>query len=396
MNKIKLFYRQGFTLMELLIVLAIVLALFAIVLPTLFTSRTKSLVNQAKLQIGQLESNLELFATENRGYPTTEQGLYALIYFPDNQVVAMTSPLSTQPSAMMPGMDPNAAFAGNAVSVGGQDVFGSPTGGAPIGSPTPPVGPAYSAGMTNPTMDNMGMPNTMPGVMGNPMGNPMGGANPIDPMTGMTGTNPMATAWTQPFHNPQIYTQLRKRTNPYLDSDKSLIDPWGQQYRYDNSMQYNGLNRTGEAKPAIWSAGPDKRDGTEDDVLGWDPNEAQRRIAQQQQQQLQFQGGMGQGGMGVTNPMDMMGNPMGMVNPMDPTGTGMTNPPMTPTTPTGIPNQPGMMNPLGGGAMNPMNGTSSLTQPTIPNSMSPPISNPTPMPNPMPTPLPTPTPTQPM
>jgi hypothetical protein len=220
------------------------------------------------------------------------------------------------------------------------------------------------------------------------MGNPMGIANPIDPMTGMAGTNPMATAWTQPFHNPQIYMQLRKRTNPYLDSDKSLIDPWGQPYRYDNNMQYNGLNRTGEAKPAIWSAGPDKRDGTDDDILNWDPNEAQRRIAQQQQQ-LQFQGGMGQGGMGATNPMDMMGNPMGMTNPMDPTGTGITNPPMTPT---GIPNQPGMINPLGtGGTMNPMNGNGAMPQPTIPNSTPNPMPNPTPMPNPMPTPLPTPT-----
>lgn len=367
--------------MELLIVLAIVVALFAILLPALLSSQLKSRIRQAEIQIRQLEGYLEQFATENRGYPTTEQGLYSLIYFPDNQI-PMMSPSLTQPSAMTPnGMDPNAAFGGNAVAVGGQDVFGSPTG-TPIGNPatTPmsPMGTTNPMGMPNPMMDNtMGMTNPMSGVAA---GNPMGVTNPMDPMNGMSATNPMLTAWTQPLHNPQIYLQQRKRPTPYIDSEKSLIDPWGQPYRYDNSMLYNGLNRTGEAKPAIWSAGPDKRDGTEDDILSWDANEAQRRIAQQQQQQ-QFQNGMG-----TTNPMDMMGNPMGnsmnnpMSNPMDMTGgTGMTNPPMTPN---GIPNQPGMMNPSlgtgGAGAMNPMGGGAGIPQPpAMPNS---PMSTPMPVP----------------
>ncbi|MDR2115587.1 MAG: type II secretion system protein GspG [Planctomycetaceae bacterium] len=402
MSKIKLFYRQGFTLMELLIVLAIVMALFAIVLPTLFKSRTQSFVKQAKIQISQIEGYLELYATENRGYPTTEQGLYALIYFPDNLVSTMTSPtLGTQSPAMTPGMDPNAAFGGNAVAVGGAGTFGNPTGTpmGPMGTPNPMMDPSGMGGMTNP----------MPGTTGNPAGMTM--TNPMDPMNsmgGMTTTNPMdpmggmsgmttATTWNQPFHNPQIYLQQRKRPSPYVDSDKSLLDPWGQPYRYDNSMQYYGLNKTGEAKPAIWSAGPDKRDGTEDDILNWDANEAQQRIAQHQQQ-MQFQGGMG-----TTNPMDMMGNPMGnqmnnpmgmanpmgMNNPMDATGAGMMN---TPMAPNGMPNQPGMMNPMGGtGGMNPMNETG-IPQPQ-PQPMMP---NPMPTPTPMPSPTPMPTPTQPM
>jgi prepilin-type N-terminal cleavage/methylation domain-containing protein len=371
MNRMKLFCRQGFTLMELLIVLAIVVALFAILLPALLSSQLKSRIQQANIQIKQLEGYLEQYATENRGYPTTEQGLYALIYFSDNQVAAMTSPALTQPSGMTPGMDPNAAFGGNAVAVGGADAFGSPTG-MPIGTPTgTPMGTPNPMGVANPTMDpnSMGMTNPMPGTMGNPMGI----ANPMDSMGGMTSANPMGTnmggtmgtVWNQPFHNPQIYTLQRKRPTPYIDSDKSLVDPWGQPYRYDNSMQYNGLNKTGEAKPAIWSAGPDKLDGTEDDILGWDANEAQRRIAQHQQQQ-QFQGGMG-----TTNPMDMMGNPMG--NSIDPTGgAGMMNPPMMnqPMAPAGMPNQPGMMNP-------------GMTQPTMPNPTMPNPATPNPaMPNP--------------
>ncbi|MDR3198706.1 MAG: type II secretion system protein GspG [Planctomycetaceae bacterium] len=383
MNTTKLFYRQGFTLVELLIVLGILLALLAILIPGLFSAQARSRIQQAKIQIRQLEGYLESYATENRGYPTTEQGLYALIYFPDNQIPGL-SPSLAQPSGMSPaGMDPNAAFGGNAMAVGGAGTFG-----AQPGIPMNPMSPANPMGTSNSMMDptGMGMANPMSGTMGNPAGmsNPMdsmGGmatANPMDPMSGMA-----TTVWNQPVHNPQIYTQQRKRPTPYIDSEKSLVDPWGQPYRYDNSMQYNGLNRTGEAKPAIWSAGPDKRDGTEDDILSWDSNEAQQRIAQQQQLQ-QFQGGMG-----TTNPMDMMGNTMG--NPIDPTGAGMMNPPMAPA---GMSNQPpaGMVNPMGtGGAMNPMNETGIPQPPMMPN----PMPTPTPMPaNPMPNPMP-PTPTQP-
>jgi prepilin-type N-terminal cleavage/methylation domain-containing protein len=55
MNRMKLFCRQGFTLMELLIVLAIVVALFAILLPALLSSQLKSRIQQANIQIKQLE-----------------------------------------------------------------------------------------------------------------------------------------------------------------------------------------------------------------------------------------------------------------------------------------------------------------------------------------------------
>lgn len=398
MNKITLFRRQGFTLMELLIVLAIVMALFAIVLPTLFKSRTKSLIKQAEIQIGQLEGNLELYATENRGYPTTEQGLLALIYFPDNQTLAMTSPnFAQQPSGMNPaGMDPNAAFAGNAMTVGGAGTFGNPAG-TPMGS----TGAMGSMGtpntVPNPMIDptgmgmggtGMGMTNPMPGNVANPMGS----ANPMDPMGGAMATadpmNPMsgtfANTWNQPFHNPQIYAQQRKRPSPYLDSEKSLLDPWGHPYRYDNSLQYYGLNKTGEVKPAIWSAGPDGRDGNEDDILNYDANEAQQRFAQHQQQ---LQNGMGTMG---TNPVDMMGNPMSnpMSNSMDPTGMGMMNQPMNPQmnqpmnpmmSPGGISNPPGMVNPMGGTA-NPMNDPG-MSPPMMPNTM--PNTMPNPMTNPM-------------
>ena len=41
-----------------------------------------------------------------------------------------------------------------------------------------------------------------------------------------------------------------------------LVDPWGQAYRYDpNGPRHKGT------RPDIWSAGPDKKDATDDDIV---------------------------------------------------------------------------------------------------------------------------------
>lgn len=53
---------------------------------------------------------------------------------------------------------------------------------------------------------------------------------------------------------------------PYLELD-DLQDPWGEYFYYEYPTQKtpnNGL------KPAIWSAGPDRTSGTEDDITNWD------------------------------------------------------------------------------------------------------------------------------
>jgi type II secretory pathway pseudopilin PulG len=49
---------------------------------------------------------------------------------------------------------------------------------------------------------------------------------------------------------------------PYLKHHISLVDPWGQAYRYDpNGPRHKGT------RPDIWSAGPDKKDATDDDIV---------------------------------------------------------------------------------------------------------------------------------
>jgi general secretion pathway protein G len=53
-----------------------------------------------------------------------------------------------------------------------------------------------------------------------------------------------------------------KWQGPYLDENIPL-DPWGNPYQY----QFPGENS--EDKPDIWSFGPDRMNGTEDDVGNW-------------------------------------------------------------------------------------------------------------------------------
>ncbi len=71
--------RRGFTLMELLVVLAILVLLMAMVAPRVLKFLGKSDISVAKSQIGSLKKSLDLYSADCRSYPTTEQGLMALL-----------------------------------------------------------------------------------------------------------------------------------------------------------------------------------------------------------------------------------------------------------------------------------------------------------------------------
>ena len=71
--------RRGFTLMELLVVLAILVLLMAMVAPRVLKFLGKSDISVTTSQIGSLKKSLDLYAADCRRYPTTEQGLQALI-----------------------------------------------------------------------------------------------------------------------------------------------------------------------------------------------------------------------------------------------------------------------------------------------------------------------------
>ena len=78
--------KRGFTLVELLVVLAILGLLAGLVGPQVMkflgTSKTKT----AKLQIEDLVATLDLYRLETGRYPTNDEGLEALVTKPGNAV----------------------------------------------------------------------------------------------------------------------------------------------------------------------------------------------------------------------------------------------------------------------------------------------------------------------
>ncbi|GHT34159.1 hypothetical protein FACS189427_00980 [Planctomycetales bacterium] len=402
-------YQSGFTLIELLVVLIIIVALLAILAPNILSYRSRANVRQAESQLSLFWRALEDYAAEYGKYPTTEQGLKALIFIPANEITGVQTGLAgmQQGAGMTAGGDPNSML-GGATAVGtGMNMTG--TGMMQPGMTDPGMGTAVGTGM-QPGMAQPGM--MQPGMTAPGMGTAVGtgmdmsgtgmmqpGMN--DPGMGMAGavgtgmTDPMMGGMAQSgmmgtagsfglgMSNPNLYTAMRKRSTPFIAGDDVPIDPWKNPYRYDNSITATGVNPfTGEKKPAIWSAGPDGQDNTEDDIRYWKPEIAQAQLMNSQQNSM----GMTQPGMtdpmmgGMTDPNMMNPNPMGgmtqpnMMNP-NPMG-GMTQPNTMNPNPMGGMTQPNMMNP------NPMGG---MTQPNMmnPNPMGgmtqPNMMNPNPM-----------------
>jgi len=74
--------RRGFTLTELLIVMAILVLLVSLIGPRLLGSKQKADVNAVKTQIGMFQSALERYAVDMNKFPSTEEGLSALVAKP--------------------------------------------------------------------------------------------------------------------------------------------------------------------------------------------------------------------------------------------------------------------------------------------------------------------------
>jgi general secretion pathway protein G len=73
---------QGFTLIEIIVVVFILSILAAIVAPRLIGRTEDAKVTEAKVQIKNFETALKLFKLDNGFFPDTEQGLEALISEP--------------------------------------------------------------------------------------------------------------------------------------------------------------------------------------------------------------------------------------------------------------------------------------------------------------------------
>ena len=77
--------RSGFTLVELMVVLAILVLLVAMVGPRLLGTQEKATVKAAVGQIDGLETALKLYHIDNKTYPSTEEGLSALLSKPADE-----------------------------------------------------------------------------------------------------------------------------------------------------------------------------------------------------------------------------------------------------------------------------------------------------------------------
>ncbi len=74
--------RGGFTLIEILVVVGILMLLVAMVAPRVIGSREQADINATRTQISNLENALRMYYLDCRRYPTTEEGLQALIERP--------------------------------------------------------------------------------------------------------------------------------------------------------------------------------------------------------------------------------------------------------------------------------------------------------------------------
>lgn len=82
-KKDRLRSRAGFTLIEIMVVIVILGLLAALVVPKLVGRTEEAKKTQARVQIKSLQQALELFKLDNGFYPTTEQGLDALVRQPE-------------------------------------------------------------------------------------------------------------------------------------------------------------------------------------------------------------------------------------------------------------------------------------------------------------------------
>lgn len=75
--------RAGFTLIEIMVVIVILGLLAALVVPKLIGRTEEAKKTQSRVQIRSIEQALELFKLDNGFFPTTDQGLEALVRMPD-------------------------------------------------------------------------------------------------------------------------------------------------------------------------------------------------------------------------------------------------------------------------------------------------------------------------
>ncbi|MCL1525915.1 type II secretion system major pseudopilin GspG [Xanthomonas nasturtii] len=70
---------RGFTLVELMVVIVIIGLLATVVMINVMPSQDRAMVEKARADVAVLEQALETYRLDNLSYPSTEQGLQALL-----------------------------------------------------------------------------------------------------------------------------------------------------------------------------------------------------------------------------------------------------------------------------------------------------------------------------
>lgn len=87
MNRMRIKKVSGFTLVEVMVVVVILGILAGIIVPKIMSRPAQARIVKAHQDISAIQNALDLYKLDNGTYPTTDQGLAALVKMPSSSPV---------------------------------------------------------------------------------------------------------------------------------------------------------------------------------------------------------------------------------------------------------------------------------------------------------------------